>query len=121
MGTRAMYMKLTLPVVLFFASQLHIFAQANDNFNQAFPLVGPIVTTTGNNLTATKQFGQEPTFIAGNFGGASVWWTWVATASGQTTIDTEGSDFDTLLGVFTGTAANALTLVADSDDVTGAA
>src|SRR5829696_2751346 len=113
-----MYLKLTLPVVLFFASQLHIFAQANDNFNNAFTLVGPIVTATGNNLTATKQFGQEP-FVAGNFGGASVWWNWTASASGQTTIDLEGSDFNTLLGVYTGTAQNALTLVADNNDYNG--
>src|SRR5436190_4540061 len=99
------------------------FAQNNDQFANAIPLVGPVVSTTGNNLTATKQFGGggggEPTFIAGNLGGASVWWTWTATASGPTTIDTEGSDFDTLLGVFTGEAQNRLTLVADNNDFGG--
>src|SRR5439155_10834557 len=98
------------------------FAQNNDQFANAIPLFGPVVSTTGNNLTATKQFGGgggEPTFIAGNLGGASVWWTWAATASGLTTIDTEGSDFDRLLGVFTGEAQNRLTLVADNNDFGG--
>src|SRR5207247_530396 len=67
---------------------------------------------------ATKQFPGEP-FIAGNFGGASVWWTWTATASGQTTIDTSGSDFNTLLGVYTGNAVNQLTTIADNNDYNG--
>src|SRR5213595_1867758 len=81
-------------------------APAKDNFGSAIPLTGPIVTTTGSNVGATQDFRSGEPFIAGNFGGASVWWTWTATASGQTTIDTMGSDFNTLLGVYTGTAAN---------------
>src|SRR5262249_49769966 len=74
---------------------------ANDSFANAIPLMGPTATAYGSNVGATKPFGPgggEP-FIAGNFGGANVWWTWKAVASGHTTIDTMGSDFDTLLGV----------------------
>ena len=88
---------------------------ANDAFANAINLAGPTVTTAGSNVGATKQFGQEPN-IPGNFGGASVWWNWTAVASGPTTIDTEGSSFNTLLGVYTGTAGNALTLVGANDD-----
>src|SRR3954469_13800198 len=99
------------------------FAQSNDQFANAIPLFGPVVSTTGNNLTATKQFGfgggGEPTFVGGSLGGASVWWTWTATASGATTIDTLGSDFDTVLGVFIGSAQNQLALVADNNDFGG--
>lgn len=91
----------------------------NDLFVNAIPLSGPTVTTYGSNLRATKQFGGEPFQVAGNFGGASVWWTWTAIASGPTTIDTMGSDFNTLLGVFTGTAANQLTSVAENNDFGG--
>jgi hypothetical protein len=40
-------------------------------------------------------------------------------ASGATTIDTMGSDFNTLLGVFTGDVAAQLTLVADNDNFGG--
>src|ERR1043165_7763635 len=90
-------------------------APANDNFASPIVLTGPIVTGTGSNVGATKQFPAEP-FIAGNFGGASVWWTWTATASGQTTIDTSGSDFNTLLGVYTGNAVKQLLTIADNND-----
>ena len=94
-------------------------APSNDQFVNAITLNGPIVTTTGSNVGATKQFGQEPFLVGGDFGGASVWWNWTAAASGQTTIDTEGSSFDTQLGVFTGTAQNQLTLVAENGNYNG--
>ena len=45
-------------------------APANDNFFNAIPLNGPIVTTSGSNVGASKNFFQEP-FFAGNPGGAS--------------------------------------------------
>src|SRR4029434_8537452 len=90
-------------------------APVNDQFANAITLTGPIVTTTGSNVGATKQGGGggggEPSIppqSLGTFGGASGWWNWTAAASGQTTIDTEGSSFNTLLGVFTGQAANRL-------------
>jgi hypothetical protein len=98
-------------------------APVNDNFVDAITLTGPIVTTMGSNVGATKPFGGpgggEPIIpgpFPGSFGGASVWWNWTATASGETTIDTEGSDFNTLLGIYTGEAANRLTLVAANDN-----
>ncbi|HEU0010095.1 MAG TPA: Ig-like domain-containing protein, partial [Verrucomicrobiae bacterium] len=94
-------------------------APPNDIFFNAIPINGPIATVTGSNVGASKNFGGEPFLVGGSFGGASVWWTWTATASGQTTIDTEGSDFNTLLGVFTGTVPNQLTLIADNDNFEG--
>lgn len=98
-------------------------APANDSFVDAIVLNGPIVTATGSNVGATKPFGPngEPSIGPGrgNFGGASVWWRWTATASGTTTMDTDGSSFNTLLGAFTGTAVNQLTLVAGNDDFEG--
>ncbi len=91
-------------------------APVNDAFASAIALNGPVVTTTGSNVGATKDFRAGEPSITGNFGGANVWWTWTATASGLTTIDTQGSDFNTLLGAYTGTAANALTVVAQNDN-----
>ena len=94
-------------------------APANDQFANAITLNGPIVTTVGSNVGATKQFGGggggEPSIPGGTlgvFGGASVWWSWTAAASGQTTIDTQGWLFNTLLGVWPGPAENFLTIVA---------
>src|SRR6185437_4924830 len=40
-----------------------------------------------------------------------VWWTWTAPAAGTAVIDTTGSNFDTLLAVYTGTSVSALTPV----------
>ena len=79
------------------------------------PLALP--TVTGSNPGATKEAG-EPNH-GNNPGGTSVWWTWVANASGSININTIGSSFDTTLGVYTGTAVNSLTLVATDDDYGG--
>jgi hypothetical protein len=54
--------------------------------------------------------------IEGVEGGQSVWWQWRAPKTETVTVHTFGSDFDTLLGVYTGAAVNALTLVAENDD-----
>ena len=42
---------------------------------------------------------------------------WVAPANGTVTFNTEGSGFDTILGVYIGTSVSALSLVASNDDV----
>jgi hypothetical protein len=88
-------------------------AANNDNFANAI-VIQSGQTLTASNAAATRQAG-EPT-ILGNPGGHSEWWSWTATTSGTVTISTVGSDFDTLLGVYTGSAVNALTLVAQNDD-----
>jgi len=70
--------------------------------------------TSGNNTTATKEVG-EPNH-AGNVGGKSVWWTWIATFNGSVTFSSEGSSFDTTMGIYTGSAVNALSLIGQDDD-----
>ncbi len=87
---------------------------ANDNFVNAQTLAGNFGTVLGTNVTCTKETG-EPNH-AGNAGGASAWYQWTPTASGTATIDTFGSDFDTIVGVYTGTAVGALTTIASNDD-----
>jgi M6 family metalloprotease-like protein len=87
---------------------------ANDNFANAQIISGNTGTTTGTNGAATKESG-EPNH-AGNAGGASVWYRWTAPLGGSVTIDTIGSNFDTLLGVYTGSSVNSLTQIASNDD-----
>ncbi|MCW2927080.1 MAG: hypothetical protein JWM86_1048 [Thermoleophilia bacterium] len=87
---------------------------ANDAFAQAQTMTGTLDTEVGSNVGATKEAG-EPNH-AGNVGGASVWYTWTAPTTGTVSVDTFGSSFDTLLGAYTGTAVNALTMVANNDD-----
>ena len=94
----------------------NISAPANDNFANATVLPAAAGTTSGTNTAATKESG-EPNHAANNAGGASVWYRFTAPADGSATIDTAGSNFDTLLGVYTGSAVNGLSVVAQNDDV----
>ena len=95
-------------------SQSTATSTSNDMFASAATLSG---TATATNSGATKEAG-EPNH-AGNAGGHSLWWTWTAPASGQVTISLAGSSFDTLLGVYLGTAVSTLTQVAANDDANG--
>jgi bacillolysin len=90
---------------------------ANDAFASAQALTGANATVTGTNVNATKESG-EPNH-AGNTGGKSVWYKWTPQASGTTTIDTAGSNFDTLLAIYTGGAVNSLSQVASNNDADG--
>lgn len=88
-------------------------APANDSFSNAIPVSGTSLLTNGTNVGASKQ-PDEPNH-AGDTGGRSVWWSWNAPFSGSVVITTAGSDFDTLLAVYTGTTVSSLTLVAAND------
>ena len=89
----------------------------NNNFASAtgIALSGNAATVTGYNTNATKETG-EPNH-ASNVGGRSVWWKWTTTSSGNLTVTTAGSVFDTTLGIYTGASVSALTTIASSDDV----
>ncbi len=109
------WMALSVGVVLCFSRCLH--AQTppdNDNFTNAIALSGSTFTAIGSNVGATKE-PNEPDH-AGNPGGMSVWWSWTAPADGYVTLSTAGSDFDTLLAVYTGTAVKRLNGVNSNDD-----
>jgi RHS repeat-associated protein len=89
-------------------------APPNNNFAAAQTITGTSGGVVGDNVGATKESG-EPSH-GGNAGGKSIWNSWTAPASASVTIDTIGSNFDTLLGVYTGSAVNALTTIAGDDD-----
>lgn len=86
----------------------------NDNFANRETLAGRWGHVRDSNVQATRE-GGEPNHV-GNSGGKSVWWSWRALATGTVVFHTQGSNFDTLLAVYTGTRVNALTLVQDNDD-----
>lgn len=87
---------------------------ANDNFASRTVLTGSTNVVTANNTFASKESG-EPNH-AGNSGGKSLWWAWTAPSNGVVTITTDGSSFDTLLAVYTGTIVSNLTQVAANND-----
>lgn len=89
----------------------------NDDFANRTNIPGP-GTVTGSNVNATAETG-EPLHHGLSGARNSVWWRYTPTTSGQITIDTDGSNFDTVLAVYTGSAVNALTYVASNDDAPG--
>src|SRR6266404_7638580 len=107
---------LALLSLLFIAAASTLRAQAppNDVFANRITLNGTNIIVVGSNTNATKEPGEPG--HAGNSGGKSVWWTWTAPTNGDLVINTDGSDFDTLLGVYTGSTVSSLSLVASNDD-----
>ena len=88
---------------------------ANDNFANAFAISGASGSTNGSNVGASAEAGEPNLF--GVAVGESVWYAWTAPADGAYTFTTAGSDFDSLLGIYTGSAVNALTLVNEGYDL----
>ena len=92
---------------------------SNDDFADSIVLSGSSLSTTGSNIAATGEVGEpDHAFVSTDFDGLlnSVWWSWTAPDDGFFAIDTFGSDYDTSLAVYTGSAVDSLTEVASNDD-----
>jgi PASTA domain len=87
---------------------------ANDDLAAAEELTGRVDFVEATNAEATKQT-SEPNH-GGNTGGASIWYRWTVPAAGPATISTCGSDFNTLLAVYTGDVFPLPAAVAEDDD-----
>lgn len=89
----------------------------NDDFATRLSIAPGVTRTTGSNRNASSESGEprNPTVA----GGRSVWWAWTAPATATATITTSGSNFDTTLAVYRGTALGGLTLLAANDDSGG--
>ena len=85
-----------------------------DDFADALAITGSSATLSSGLQRRRNIKANEP-LHAGEDGGVSVWWVWTAPAGGQCQIDTTGSNFDTLLAVYTGSSLPALTEVASND------
>ncbi|NEO91460.1 MAG: calcium-binding protein [Moorea sp. SIO3G5] len=88
---------------------------SNDNFADRVFLNGTSVSTTGTNVGFTGEPG-EPNHARFDPQLNSAWWSWTAPADGIVTIDTFGSNYDTTLAVYTGSAVNSLTEIDSNDD-----
>jgi len=86
----------------------------NDFFVNALELAGHSGIARVNTLNATKEVG-EPNH-AGNLGGKSVWWKFVAPADGKLELTTSNSTFDTVLAVYSGESVGTLQEIASNDD-----
>ncbi len=97
-------------------------AQApNDSFSSPVIVAGFPTTATGSNKGATREQDEPvPHSVPNSLVQASVWYRWTSPISGLVQIDTFGSDFDTVLAVWTGDELANLTLLAENDDYIGA-
>lgn len=94
--------------------QVNAVAPVNDTFTSAQTLQGTIGEVFGINAGATREIGEP--IHALNRGGASVWFRYVATTNSVVKLSTQGSDYNTLLAVYTGTSLANLKLVGSNDD-----
>ena len=92
-------------------------APPNDNFANAQIIAGCSGSVKGSNFIATKEAGEPSHSPDNNAGGGSVWYQWQAPSTGSVTITTAGSNFDTVLAVYTGNSVGTLTAIAKNDDV----
>ena len=86
---------------------------ANDSFAKATPIANITAETWGTTTGGTREPG-EPAITKTT--GPSSWWTWKAPATGAVILSTFGSNFDTVLGVYTGETVNALKQLAINDN-----
>jgi hypothetical protein len=96
-------------------------APANDDLASA-PTTATGAQFTGTNVEATAESG-EPDHVTKSSPVRSVWWNWstaVGDSGTEVTVGLCGSNYDTTLGVYTGSTVSALTLVAGNDDGGGA-
>jgi hypothetical protein len=99
---------------------LNVGPPGNDDFASAFVLSGILGTTNGFNMAGSKE--PLETAHAGDVGGHSIWYRWIAPKNGPVNFDTAGSTFDTTLGVYTNNVivTNMIPVAGNDDDAEGA-
>lgn len=85
-----------------------------DNFDIDHELVGSVALGQANSAGFTTQPG-EPLVESGG----STWWSWTAQNDGAVIVDTSGTDFDTVLHIYTGQFVNGLSFVDENDNYGG--
>jgi hypothetical protein len=90
-------------------------ATAYDNFADRLVIPGTTNTAVASNVGATVESGEPGSSIA-----HTIWFSWGATFTGSALFTTTGSEFDTVLAVYTGTnLGNLQQLDFDDDDGPG--
>ena len=85
----------------------------HDDFEQAAILTGLPASGTGTTVDATLQTGEPDD---DGFSGSSIWWQWTAPRSEWVEANSFGSDFDTVLSVYTGSTLATVALIGMNDD-----
>ena len=89
-----------------------------DAFARALPLSPALLTpVSATTIGPTRETGEP--LHAGVSSAGSLWWAFTAPSAGTLGLATIGSAIDTVLGVYTGNAVDALGEVASSDNISG--
>jgi hypothetical protein len=91
-------------------AQLHLFypdVPANDHFMNAAPILTSTFATTNSNVGATAE-PDEPFHASLHSPAKSLWWRWTPPADESVLISTEGSEFLTVLAVYSGATLGEL-------------
>ncbi|CAB4810665.1 unannotated protein [freshwater metagenome] len=91
--------------------------QTNDFFAEALSLAPPSGTEVDSNLSATLESSEPALDVLTTGGGASVWYRYTAVQTGNLTVNTSGSQFDTVLTAYTGSTISNLTRLTFNDDI----
>jgi len=103
---------LDAPARFFRALEINLEAvPGSDQFATAGELKGAVATGRATNTGASSEAG-EPDHSWFDAGKNSVWWKWTAPGSGRATLSVIGSHFETLIAVYSGSAAGSLQTVA---------
>ena len=86
----------------------------SDNFATRLRLLGSSVLLYATNVDATKETGEPD--HAGDPGGSSVWWSWVAPETAQYQIAVV-ADFDVLFSIYQGSSLQGLKVVTNNKDI----
>ncbi len=89
---------------------------ANDDFNSTKVITATPYSDTEDTTNATTA-SDDPLFTCGNRsqGSASVWYRFTPSRNGRLTVNTIGSNYDTMLQVWRGTRGSLINLACDDD------
>ena len=90
----------------------------NDLFVNAQVLAGSSGKVLGTNINSGAEKGEP--FHNGFSPGSSIWYSWTAPSNGFFTFNTDGSDVDTILSVYSGSVLGSLSPVVSNDDESSA-
>jgi hypothetical protein len=93
-------------------------AVANDDFNNAITFSVPYANTQS--ISGATTAGDDPGFACLSNGQRyyTVWYKYTPTVGGTLTVDTNGSNFDTVLGIWAGTRGSLMSVGCDDDSGT---
>ncbi len=89
---------------------------ANDDFNNAIVINGTPFSHSEDTTYATTA-GDDPSYVCGSRsqGSASVWYSYTPSSNGQLDANTIGSNYDTMLAMWTGSRGSLNSVACDDD------